>query len=214
MTPTLTQQVEQVLQKRIPSLFERDPGGERNWDLIDTIKRELVALLTPTAPPTSSVCPNCGVNPPTYCYQCWERQPTATPSRADLEKILFEHITPSKKGGWETTGQRLREALMAWAAPRPLRKEELEKIVSEFFQATYTMQPHDPKAMYNLSELIAQIWSWLSGPREAKELPSPCPQPSLIQTSLLSLSPDFGVCRCCKKCPSCCQCIGQPRPAG
>ena len=196
MTLTLTQQVEQVLMEELGSsaaqtlqhlTFNRKNGQSQWYHLIE----RLCALLSPTAPP----------------------------SREELDKIFAEFFQAKYPGlpGAPPAMYNLSElskTVMAWAAPRPLRKEELEKIVSEFFQATYTMQPHDPKAMYNLSELIAQIWSWLSGPREAKELPSPCPQPSLIQTSLLSLSPDFGVCRCCKKCPSCCQCIGQPRPAG
>lgn len=160
MTPTLAQQVEQLgaACAHVKVIYKPIPA-------------DMVCRGTEACPPGL----HSGYREAWKCEACGMSfipallTPTAQPSREELEKILNNerrtphvHVRgrsydPSQCGACED----VQEALMAWASPRPLRKEELDELWVQ----------HDHK--YGSAEKWRQaikeaIWQWVTGQREAK----------------------------------------------
>ena len=136
MTP-LVQQVYQIFAKHRVTLPWHEAGCLANCDTHEKphwepLVNDLVALLSSAAPP----------------------------SRERLRGLFAKHHQAHDSAfGWR---EALMDDLMAWAAPRPIRKEELEQVLQKWFEEPQ-INPNTWKA-----ELTERIWSWLSGQREAK----------------------------------------------
>ena len=139
---------------------------------------------------------------------------TPIPEREVLELILQKHKADFARV-YSDAG--LIPDLLTWhQAHRPqVTREQLEMF---FLNSTWRAIWHEDRSGTKtvrtvkkdfLDDLLALLT------REPKEPSSPQPplpaHPGYIASDILS--PDFGVCKCCKKCPSCCQCA-TPRPAG
>ena len=127
-----------ILSQRIGNEW-LDDEGKIHPNVQETICGEILSLALPPV----SVCPNCGVNPPTYCYICWTapapvQTPVQTLTRKQVDRILMDfwnEVIRSRRDG--TPHPQLDEvatALCALALPpkpegaTPTRAEVREKI--------------------------------------------------------------------------------------
>ena len=89
--------------------------------------------------------------------------PTAPPDREGLESILKCQINYKiyneivKHGGVD----RFLNLIMAWAHPRPLRKENLEQIFRQHFRKYASPEEWQ-------REIIEAIWRWAMGEKEKR----------------------------------------------
>ena len=148
--------------------------------------------------------------------------PTVTPSREALEEFLnrkflstsgYERLSVHQ-GNWTE----FVDCLMAWAAPRPLRKEELLDAIKQGFdvwhedcRTTHTNQLVLPAVERLYEQITEATWRWLSGQREKKAW---CRHMDGAQAVVLGFRYDRGTPGsivhddALKFCPLC----GQPRP--
>ena len=137
---TLTQQVEQVLDKWL--IRGKQPYG---------LCADLVALIPP--PVSCSRCCGASRQPLTLCTACAKAvslHPTTPPDRGALSTILGGHC------GHIELAEQLYDKLMIWAHPRPLRKADLEQIFRQHFRKYASPEEWQ-------REIIEAIWRWVMG---------------------------------------------------
>ena len=120
----LRMRLEQVLRTASQLWFGHGEGCPRNHqDIVCPILSQQLLACFPQ--PTSTVCPNCGKNPPTYCYTCWSSDATKRqPSREELANVLTDcklyRAVTKDSVDWEV----LLDRLIAWATGQETRRCE------------------------------------------------------------------------------------------